>query len=362
MWKSTGIRVALDISTYCNAGCPQCHRTNTNGLGKAEWLPLIRWDLETFKKAFPEEEIEHVREFKFCGTWGDPVMCKELLEMCKHVIDHSHSDIIIVTNGSIRSEEWWWDLGVYCGPRLQVIFAVDGIDQEMHSRYRRFTDLDKVLANMSSIGQTLASVQSSTVLFAHNEDHQEEIMELCKRNGSQRHSFVTSDRFERHRDTEEVDGRLRRWFTNEDGEKEYLERADNRKLEEGTVAGLGIKETDMTNAIQCKWAAPRNEVVVNPEGQILPCCYHGNGHYTNKFDSRIGNEIWDHDIYKKEYNTNPEKYNILHTPLSEIINSDWFQKSLPNSMTSNNPVPQCARYCSNRIKKVHQIRSHHDTK
>lgn len=361
MWFSEHIRLALDISTYCNAGCPQCHRTNPDGLGKANWLPLIRWDLETFKKAFPEEEIHRIVEFKFCGTWGDPVMCKELFEMCKHVIDNSNSDIIIVTNGSIRSEDWWWDLGVYCGPRLQVIFAVDGINQEMHSKYRRFTDLDKVLANMESVGATLAKVQSSTVLFAHNEDYQEEIMALCKKHGSKRHSFVTSDRFERHRDTEEVNGKLRRWFTNEDGEREYLERADNKKLEEGTVAGLGIKEDDMTDEIQCKWAFPRNEIVVNPEGQILPCCYHGNGHYTNKFDPKIGREIWEHEIYTEEYNVNPEKYNVLHTPLSEILNSDWFQKTLPKSMKGDNPVPQCARYCSSRVKKVHQIRSHHDT-
>ena len=40
----------VDITTYCNASCPQCHRTNPDGLGKANWLPLLQWDIKTFKK------------------------------------------------------------------------------------------------------------------------------------------------------------------------------------------------------------------------------------------------------------------------------------------------------------------------
>ena len=356
LWRDTELRIALDISTYCNAGCPQCHRTEENGLGKQDWLPLIRWDLETFKKAFPEEEIHRVKEFKFCGTWGDPVMCKELLEMCEHVMEHSYAQITLITNGSIRNEDWWWNLGVLCGRRLQVIFAVDGVDQAMHERYRRFTDLQKVLDNMATIGQTLADVQSSTVLFKHNQDYKDEIMELCKQNGSRRHSFVISDRFDEG--LKSVVGN-KRYFVNEDGEEEYLERADQDILPTGTISGLGLKEN--TYEINCRWATPRNEIVVNPEGQVLPCCYHANAHYKHKFDSTWGNEVWNHDIFATDYNVDQRKYNILHTPLSEIINSDWFKNKLPESTKGNNPVAQCVRHCSNRTKKIHQIRSFHDT-
>ena len=33
-WDYKNLHVFLDVSTYCNAGCPQCHRTNPEGLGK----------------------------------------------------------------------------------------------------------------------------------------------------------------------------------------------------------------------------------------------------------------------------------------------------------------------------------------
>ena len=55
--------------------------------------------------------------------------------------------IQINTNGSIRDEDWWWDLGVVGGDKLQVWFDVDGIDQEMHSLYRQKTDLEKIKDN-----------------------------------------------------------------------------------------------------------------------------------------------------------------------------------------------------------------------
>jgi MoaA/NifB/PqqE/SkfB family radical SAM enzyme len=44
MWNIFNeITLVIDITTYCNAKCPQCARTDTNGLGKREKLPLINW-------------------------------------------------------------------------------------------------------------------------------------------------------------------------------------------------------------------------------------------------------------------------------------------------------------------------------
>lgn len=346
-WEYTNINVFLDVSTYCNAGCPQCHRTNENGLGKADWLPLIRWDLATFKKAFPVEELNHIYEIDFCGTWGDPAMCKDLYEMFEYIIQNSNTKITMNTNGSIRDEEWWWDVGVLCGNRLTVSFDIDGINQEMHEKYRRFTSLQKVLDNMNSIAQTKATVCSQTILFKHNQDYKEEIRALVKEYGSQFHSFVMSDRFERKNTVDN-----KRYFINENGEEEYLEKAD--RLEGGIIAGT--QTSLLSDKITCRWAKPRNEIVVNPDGQVLPCCYHANTHYKGRIDSQYGKEMHGNEIYQNGYNLDLKKYNILHTPLSEIIQSEWFQKTLPQSAEGDNPVHQCVMQCSNRWQKEHQLR------
>ena len=40
MWEK-GIILNLDLTTRCNAGCPQCHRTDLNGLSKQVRLPDV---------------------------------------------------------------------------------------------------------------------------------------------------------------------------------------------------------------------------------------------------------------------------------------------------------------------------------
>lgn len=347
-WFPEDIEVFLDVSTYCNAGCPQCHRTSEDGLGKIDWLPLIQWDLKTFQKAFPVEELTKVKKFYFCGTWGDPAMCKELDKMLKYIIDNSTARVTMNTNGSIRSEEWWWNLGVMCKERLQVMFDIDGTTQEMHAKYRRFTDLQKVLDNMQSLSNTKSYAASQTVLFKHNQDYKTEIENIAKEYGSRLHTFVMSDRFDGRNS---VDGK--RWFTNEDGEKEYLEKAD--KIEGGFIAGAGTKNK-LDKQIVCRWAAPRNEIVINPDGQVMPCCYHANAHMRGLIMKGEQKELHRNEIYANGYNKDLKAHNVFHTPLSDILKSKWYTETLPNSIKGDNPVHQCVRQCSTRFKKDHQLR------
>jgi len=185
--------VWLDVSTYCNAACPQCHRTNPNGLGKADWLPLLQWNLETFKKVFPVPSRH--QEYNFCGTWGDPAMNKDILPIVQYITDNSKSKIVMDTNGAMRDEEFWWELGCVGKEQLTVVFAVDGSTQEMHSKYRRKTDLSKVLNHMKELSSTSATVHALTIVFKHNEKHIAEISDLVKSYGAHLHKWLVTDRF-----------------------------------------------------------------------------------------------------------------------------------------------------------------------
>ena len=185
----------IDLSTYCNAACPQCHRTNPNGLEKADWLELIQWDLNQFKKAFPKQILNSILMFEICGTWGDPCMNKDIFKICKYIIKNSKAThITICTNGSMRDEDWWWYLGAMCGDRLNVVFTVDGINQEMHEKYRQKTDLNKILNHMEIIIQSGANAQGFTVVFKHNEKYIDEIAKMCNLRGAT-HTWISSNRW-----------------------------------------------------------------------------------------------------------------------------------------------------------------------
>ena len=192
MWLQNP-KLWLDITTYCNAACPQCHRTNPDTLEKADWLPLLQWDFETFKKAFPVPSA--YQEFVICGTWGDPMMNKDIVKIISFIADNSHTPIVVNTNGSLRTPEWWWRLGEAGGDQLTVIFDVDGIDQDMHSHYRQKTDLDVVLEHIEELSMTPASAQVSTVLFKHNQEYLGDISKMVKQRGVVKHVWWPSDRF-----------------------------------------------------------------------------------------------------------------------------------------------------------------------
>jgi uncharacterized radical SAM superfamily Fe-S cluster-containing enzyme len=186
----------IDLTTYCNAGCPQCHRTDPNGLGKIDWLPLIKWDLAQFKKAYPAKTLRMIKRFEICGTWGDPIMVKDIYEICEYIIENSRAWIQINTNGGFRDDDFWWKLGILSRNRMQVIFDIEGINQEMHSHYRRKVDFEKLKLNIQSYTSAGGNAFAHVIVFKHNEDYIEDILEMCYNElGMTDHLVQPSNRF-----------------------------------------------------------------------------------------------------------------------------------------------------------------------
>jgi MoaA/NifB/PqqE/SkfB family radical SAM enzyme len=197
VYKKKKLKAWLDITTHCNARCPQCHRTNPKTGKKADWLPLMSWSTEQFKTAFPKKDLEHICKVNFCGTNGDPIMAKEIFEICEYIINNSDTEIVINTNGSIRDEFWWRHLGYIMKDRGEVFFDIDGSTQEMHELYRQNTDLDKILKNMKAYS-LYGRVGVLTIVFKHNENDFENIHKLVEdtigKDKEFLHLFIPSDR------------------------------------------------------------------------------------------------------------------------------------------------------------------------
>ena len=215
LYKDKKLRAWIDLSTYCNAACPQCHRTSTKTANKVDWLPLIQWSLEEFQTAFPVKTMEHIKSFQLCGSLGDPMMNKDIFEICEYIINNSDCYIEINTNGSMRDKFWWTHLGYVIKDRGRVYFCVDGIDQEMHELYRQKTDLDKVLDHAEAYSKYGIS-SGFTIVFKHNEDYIKDIYKLLyDRIGKEHyHIFVPTDRAY-HIDTFK--------FIDQHGNSKYLE-------------------------------------------------------------------------------------------------------------------------------------------
>ena len=98
--------------------------------------------------------------------------------------------------------------------------------------------------------------------------------------------------------------------------------------------------------IECEWMRDRR-LLVNPDGQVLPCCYFANSMYT----FAQTNELHPLDRYNmkllNDYYKEKDKYNIFNRSLDDIINEDWFTKALPKSWEKEETTCElCIRNCT----------------
>ena len=361
------IDVMLDITTRCNAGCPQCHRTDPMGLNKASWLPDINWSLEEFKQAFPEKIAKHIYNFDFCGTWGDCLTNQDILPMVKYIREVSpEAYICINTNGSLRNDKFWWELGVTGDKNLSVVFCVEGTTQEMHQNYRQFTFLDKIFNNIDMLSNTPAKIRTQTLVWKHNENHLDEIEKMCLEHGSRRHHFIATDRWHNKSKLEfsfkNKSGVLEKTSPNwqktfrqthrekkEDENRPDYVRIDRRRFTKQPVKDYVKKRMKQlakkakTEKITCEWGV-KNKVVINPDGQVLPCCYFCNPHFYNKQDPEVRKWFIEHPVMQ-EYQKYQKELNVFTASLIDIITHKWFQTILPDSWNTNRPVHQCEKFC-----------------
>ena len=72
----------IEVTTYCNAACPQCPR-NINGGKTNPYLPVCHLDRDVIDSAFPKSLCERLKQIFFCGSYGDPIMHPEFLDILK---------------------------------------------------------------------------------------------------------------------------------------------------------------------------------------------------------------------------------------------------------------------------------------
>jgi MoaA/NifB/PqqE/SkfB family radical SAM enzyme len=330
-YENKTLSLVVEATTYCNAKCPQCQRTNRNGLGKADFVDLNSWSLDDFISYFNVEDLKHIRNIHFSGTHGDPGMCKDIAEIINYIFKSSEQTTVSMnSNGSTRDEDWWYELSKNSGKRLGLTFDVDGINQEMHEKYRRGTNLQKVLDNMHAAALGGARIKTFTVLFRHNEEYYPDIVNLVKQYGCDNSFYVQSNRFKQGPSWE---------FVNENGENEVLEQAvlpeyqpDPHALSRRVRDHRTVHLVDDYDYIKCVKAEAGSLQILN-DTQVFPCCYLGTYKQTEPYG-----------IWKTFLDGN---FKLKNKSLKEIVYSDWYEYLIFESLKSpSTALSKCKRICS----------------
>jgi len=322
-------QIDFELSSHCNSKCPQCPRYDMFGNVHKD-LNVTHLDINVIKK-LPVEKMKNLESVLFCGNFGDPLMHPDLNEI---VTFFKNQKILISTNASLRSKEWWAQLGT--NKNIEVIFCIDGIGPE-HELYRRNTSYKKIIENANAFIQAGGRAHWRFIVFRHNEHQLKEAKKLSEHMGFEKIKFIYSDRF----DTEN------KWKVYENNKYLYdLEKSSHQTtLRESLNAPEGEKYWKSLNKnkgpITCVWSNQK-KIYIHSDGTVYPCCMLGSVQSGKNIEKLLLKKI------VKDFT----HIDLHHNDLSDILASNVFQKNLPDSFKGS-PFqhPVCIEYCNKNTGK-----------
>jgi MoaA/NifB/PqqE/SkfB family radical SAM enzyme len=164
---------------------------NQHGFGLRDGL--VEEDILTEKVQQVINQLPNLKTIEFCGTYGDPVIGKNFLELI-NIAKQKGTHIWINTNGSLRTTKWWAELAhTLTGVSHDVWFGIDGLEG-VHEIYRQGTSYQKIIDNATSFIQAGGYATWQFIPYAHNEHQLRDCMKLCYRLGFKKFQLVKSVR------------------------------------------------------------------------------------------------------------------------------------------------------------------------
>lgn len=229
---------SIEPANYCNLRCAQC----PTGLGLIS-KQRESMSLEKFKKAVNSM----LPELTYLNLYfqGEPFLNKELHKMVEYATKYG---IItsISTNGHFITPERADALKKAGLDKL--IVSLDGIDQKSYEKYRRGGDFNRVLEGITNAVAAELNVELQCLLLSTTENIQNQVTSLGKRLGVNRVTFKRAQ------------------FYSSDSLMPENERYSRYK--KGTL--------NLKKALKNRCWRVISGVVINTNGDVLPCCYDKN--------------------------------------------------------------------------------------
>lgn len=181
----------LELSTLCNAACPQCARylddDEENGIIENPEVIHSSMTLATLSACLDPDWVRQAKHVKFEGTHGEPSLAQDCFKIMAWFRElNPEITFAFHTNASTRNEEWWSNLATffqYHPERLsQVTFSLDGLEDTNHI-YRRRTVWKKIMLNAKAFIAAGGVAVWDMIIFEHNEHQVLKVRKLAKEMG-----------------------------------------------------------------------------------------------------------------------------------------------------------------------------------
>lgn len=183
----------IEVSSICTLKCPRCPRAE-----KPETLLNQQLTLDFFKNQIGTQQIQKIRKISFCGDDGDPIYCKQFLEIIKWIKSANPTiQLLIITNGSYKTSEWWQRLAGLLNQYDELHWSIDGWDQHSNSQYRMNCDWTSIVSGIETFvahNNTTYTVVAS-IAFKFNENNLDNILDFAKQHNIDCWQLTKSTKF-----------------------------------------------------------------------------------------------------------------------------------------------------------------------
>ncbi|MEG4492646.1 tetratricopeptide repeat protein [Microcoleus sp. D3_18_C4] len=170
-------RVSVEITSRCNAACPQCPRTGN------PILPGAELKMEDIERIFPQEFCSQLDLVYMCGNYGDAMTSNTTIPAIEYLHRMGVPHICLYTNGSGRNPDWWQALAkAMTGEHDRVIFSIDGL-ADTNSIYRQNTNWDRIMQSVNAFIQAGGKAVWHYLIFEHNQHQVEAARDLAQQLG-----------------------------------------------------------------------------------------------------------------------------------------------------------------------------------
>jgi MoaA/NifB/PqqE/SkfB family radical SAM enzyme len=313
--------------------------------------------LDFVKKLFTEEMLRtQVKRVTMCGDVGDPIYCKEYIEICRY-IKTTNPDIHIftITNGSYKKPEWWQELASVLNDRDTINFSIDGYDDASNNLYRINSNFDSIMSGIRAVREVNKDVFLvwATIIFSFNQDHLDNIINQARNLDMDAVQWTRSTKFG------SVYGGYGGKLDPLEPRAEFISKTHRYEREVVNVSGRQQNNSEYLDYNRLQYVKIREQykgrpitplceignrgVYVNAEGVLFPCSW-VSFPYNSLTD---GNKTiqWQDSFFAQHR----EQMNLNNRTFIEIINDPLWNKCSAGFKDPTKTWVECNQKCSSSV-------------
>ena len=282
----------IEISSKCTLRCPRCARQEVpDGLVNTEL------DLDFFQRNFSPEFIkQHVRKITFCGDDGDPIYAHDLIPVIAYFKSiKSDIEMVIVTNGSYKSEYWWKSLALQLGNHDSVHFSIDGWDNASNNQYRVNSEWNSIIEGVQTLrSHSRCQIIWAAIAFKFNQKYIQRMKAQAFDLGFDRFQLTKSTKFgsvyPHYGDKDALEPIPDLVSQTHRFEREIYD-FTNRKPLSWPINLERYQQSLEINGVKPLCSVGNKGLYISAQGQLFPCCWVANRYAHNQEWQDLGKQF-----------------------------------------------------------------------